>query len=99
MEKLFIEARYKGKIKINKKDIAQLPKKLGLATTVQFLGNLEEIKQQFKDKTIFVGKETQIYEGQILGCDVSGAEKIKNKIDAFLYIGTGHFHPFPRAAP
>jgi 2-(3-amino-3-carboxypropyl)histidine synthase len=93
MEKLFIEARYKGKIKIDKKDIAQLPKKLGLATTVQFLDNIKEIKEQLKGKTIILDKEKQTYEGQILGCDTSGAEKIKNKVDAFLYVGTGHFHP------
>ena len=31
--------------------------------------------------------------GQILGCDVKNAEKIKNSVDAFLYIGDGRFHP------
>jgi diphthamide biosynthesis enzyme Dph1/Dph2-like protein len=83
MEKLFIEARYKGKIKINKKDIAQLPKKLGLATTVQFLDNIKEIKEQLKDKTIILDKDKQSYEGQILGCDVTAGEKIKDQVDAF----------------
>mgnify|MGYP007070631603 CR=1 FL=1 len=50
MDKLFIEAKYTGKIKINEKDIAQLPKKIGLATTVQFSDNLEDIKKQLKVK-------------------------------------------------
>ena len=31
--------------------------------------------------------------GQILGCDVNAAKKIKNKVDAFLYIGSGEFYP------
>ena len=93
MEKLFIEARFKGKIKINKKDIEQLPKKLGLATTVQFLDNIKDIKEQLKDKIVITDKDKQAYEGQILGCDATAGEKIKDKVDAFLYVGDGHFHP------
>ena len=29
----------------------------------------------------------------MLGCDQGGAEKIKENVDAFLYVGTGVFHP------
>jgi 2-(3-amino-3-carboxypropyl)histidine synthase len=93
MEKLFIEAKYTGKIAIDKKDIAQLPKNIGLATTVQFVDCLKDIKKQLIGKNVFFDKAKQKHPGQILGCDVSSAEKIKNKVDAFLYIGTGHFHP------
>lgn len=93
MEKLFIEAKYIGKIKIDAKDIGILPKKIGLATTVQFADHLEDIKKQLKGKKVVFEKAKQKYPGQILGCDVSSAEKIKDKVDAFLYIGTGHFHP------
>ena len=83
MKKLFIDAKYKGTIKV--KNIGKLPDKIGLVTTVQFLKNLNEVKKQLKRKTITAG--------QILGCNVSKAKKIKNKVDAFLYIGTGNFHP------
>ena len=31
--------------------------------------------------------------GQILGCRVEAATKLENKVDAFLYIGSGKFHP------
>jgi len=93
MERLFIEAKYAGKIKINEKDIVQLPKNIGLATTVQFVNHLENIKKQLKGKKVLTDRSKQKYCGQILGCDVSSAEKIKDKIDAFLYVGTGHFHP------
>ena len=92
MRKLFIEAKYKGKIIIDKKDIAKLPEKIGLATTVQFIDHLNDIKKQLKRK-VFTAKARQKYKAQILGCDVSCAEKIKSKVDAFLYIGTGYFHP------
>jgi len=30
--------------------------------------------------------------GQILGCDVSNADRIKDKVDEFLFIGSGRFH-------
>jgi len=85
MKTLFIEAKYQGKIKINKKDIAKLPNKIGLAATVQFIGKINELKKLLKTKKIFSA-------GQILGCNISKANKIKNKVDAFLYLGTGHFH-------
>ncbi|MDP2908884.1 MAG: diphthamide synthesis protein, partial [Nanoarchaeota archaeon] len=31
--------------------------------------------------------------GVVLGCDTSAAENIKDKVDFFVYIGTGKFHP------
>ena len=91
MKQLFIEARYRGKINI--KNIDKLPQKIGLATTVQFVDQLDDVKKQLKGKKVFLGKGKQKYKAQILGCDVSAAEKIKDKVNAFLYIGTGQFHP------
>ena len=38
-------------------------------------------------------KSNQVYETQVLGCDQSAAGNIKDKVDAFLYIGDGNFHP------
>lgn len=96
MKQLFIEAKYKGNIIIDKNDIAKLPKNIGLATTVQFVDHINDIKKQLKNKNVFSAKSLK-YPAQILGCDVSSAEKIKNKVDAFLYIGTGHFHPIALA--
>ena len=97
MNRLFIEARYKGKIKVNSEDIVNLPSKLGLVSTVQFIGILDDIKKQLKSKEIIVGKDLQKYPGQILGCDVSSASKITDRVDAFLYVGTGYFHPIALA--
>ena len=95
MKIMMVESRYKGKINLSNLDANILPEKIGLATTVQFLDFVDEIKNylESKGKIIFIDKIRQKYEGQLLGCDVGGAEKIKNDVDAFLYIGTGIFHP------
>ena len=95
MKILMVEGRYKGKINLSNLATDTLPKNIGLATTVQFLDFVDEIKQflENKGKNIFVDKKKQKYEGQLLGCDIGGAEQIKDKVDAFLYIGTGKFHP------
>ena len=95
MKLMMIEGRYKGKIDLSNLDTTILPKNIGLATTVQFIDFLDEIKQYLENdgKNVFIDKTRQKYEAQLLGCDIGGAEKIKDKIDAFLYIGTGKFHP------
>jgi 2-(3-amino-3-carboxypropyl)histidine synthase len=92
MKQLFIEAKYKGKITINKKEIDKLPDKIALFTTVQFIDQLKDVKKQLKNKAI-ITKGKQKHPGQILGCDTSAATKEKN----CLYIGTGNFHPIALA--
>ena len=88
MKTVFIEAKHKGIVKLNKSIINKLPKKVGLVSTIQFLHNLPSIKRQLTKeyKTALIG-------GQIIGCNFSKANKIKNKVDCFLFIGTGEFHP------
>ncbi|MBI2655381.1 diphthamide synthesis protein, partial [Candidatus Woesearchaeota archaeon] len=95
MKIIMVEGRYKGEIDLSNLDANVLPKKIGLATTVQFLDYVDGIKQflQSKGKEIFVDKMRQKYEGQLLGCDQGAAVKIKEEVDAFLYVGTGVFHP------
>ena len=95
MKLMMVESRYKGEINLSNLDANALPKNIGLATTVQFLDFVDDVKHYLESngKTIFIDKARQKYEGQLLGCDVGGADKIKDKVDAFLYIGTGIFHP------
>jgi len=62
--------------------------RIGLITTSQHLHLLEEASE-----TLSKEKKKPLIGGQILGCNVASAEKIKNKVDAFLYIGSGMFHP------
>ena len=90
MKTLFIPAKYKGEISLGREIISKLPSKIGLAASIQFVGQLgiikKEINKRNKNKKIIIC-------GQILGCNVKNAEKIANKVDAFLYIGDGAFHP------
>ncbi|MEA3378017.1 MAG: diphthamide synthesis protein [Nanoarchaeota archaeon] len=58
--------------------------KLGLLTTIQLVHKLKDIKEKLPNSIIG---------GQVMGCDVSLAKKIQNKVDGFLYIGSGEFHP------
>src|SRR3989344_5104358 len=95
MKIMMVEGRYKGEIDLSNLDTNLLPKSIGLATTVQFLDHMKEITKflSSKGKEVLIDKMRQKYEGQLLGCDQGAAEKIKDKVGAFLYIGTGIFHP------
>ena len=62
--------------------------KIGLLTTAQHLRELDNAKKYLEAN----GKEIVIG-GQILGCNAKKAEKIQAEVDAFLYIGSGRFHP------
>ena len=99
METRFIAAKYEGKISLGKEVIGKLPLKTGLASPIQFIGQLGMIKKEIesiKNKSFFkkINKNKKIIiAGQILGCNVKNAEKIANKVDAFLYVGDGEFHP------
>ncbi len=63
--------------------------KLGVLTTVQFLEQVKLFVEEFNQKN----EEKFIIGGQILGCNVNNALKIKDKVDSFLFIGSGDFHP------
>jgi len=95
MKIMMVEGRYRGEIDLSNLDASALPKNIGLATTVQFLDFVEQIKKYLEEngKIIFVDRMNQKYDGQLLGCDASAAHKINDYVDAFLYIGTGIFHP------
>ncbi len=86
MKKLFIEAKYKGKIDLPKN--IELPGKIGLVCSIQFSDSLQDIKNNLEKKGIKV-----YLVGHVLGCNVEKATKIKNDVDGFLYVGTGRFHP------
>ena len=97
MKILFVEGRYIGKIKIPKELIENIPKKILLFTTVQYLDLIEGVKKQLEDnnKIVLNNKINKLphtkYKYQILGCSIN---KINIEFDAFLYIGDGLFHPY-----
>jgi len=83
-------------IPVLKKEFHKLKpyKKIGLVTSVQFIKAMNIVKEYLEknDKKVFVYK-TLKYPGQILGCCVYSAEAIQDKVDIFLYVGAGKFHP------
>jgi 2-(3-amino-3-carboxypropyl)histidine synthase len=72
-------------------------KRLGLVTTVQHIGFLLKAVKSLRSLGIkpLIGKPgpRAKYDGQVLGCDWGSARSISGKVDGFLYIGTGKFHP------
>jgi len=69
-------------------------KRIGLVSTLQFIDSLDDVKNflEKNGKIIRIGKGRN-YAGQILGCDLSVAKEIEKDVEAFLYIGSGNFHP------
>ncbi len=96
---LYVEARMKA----DPSDIVKqaLPglefKRLGLATTVQHIDCLKNAAEIISAKGIevVIGKPgpRAKYPGQILGCDLGCVKSIADRVDGFMYIGTGKFHP------
>jgi len=70
-------------------------KKIGLTCTIQFTDHLQETKKLFEKKKlkVSVGKANGMTAGQVLGCNAIAAEKVKGKVDCFVFIGDGLFHP------
>ncbi len=68
--------------------LKKLPPRVGLLTTIQFINYLPEARK-FLEKH---GKKT-IQAGHILGCDHSAAREAESRVDCFLFIGSGRFHP------
>jgi 2-(3-amino-3-carboxypropyl)histidine synthase len=69
-------------------------KRIGLVSTLQFIDSLGTVKKFLEEngKIVKIGKGKG-YAGQILGCDISSAKAIEDGVDAFLFIGSGNFHP------
>lgn len=75
----------------------KLPEKIGLLTTAQHIHMIVPAMTflQEKGKEVLVGKgDGRLFaEGQVLGCNASVARNVSKKVDAFLFMGTGNFHP------
>lgn len=70
-------------------------RKIGLATTVQHVQTLDEVRETLvrNGKTVAVGDTRRLsYPGQVVGCDFSNAVSIAKDVEAFLFIGGGKFH-------
>ncbi len=81
-----------GTLKNNLSGIA-----VGIATTAQHVHEIKTICEVLKELGFKpkVGKaHGRIeYDGQVLGCNFSTGTSIAEKIDGFLFVGSGSFHP------
>ena len=72
-------------------------KKIGITTTAQHKNIIDDVCIILKDHGFepIIGKgDRRIdFPGQILGCNFTSATSIKEKVDMYLYIGSGNFHP------
>ncbi|OGI15956.1 diphthamide biosynthesis enzyme Dph2 [Candidatus Micrarchaeota archaeon RBG_16_49_10] len=86
---------------ILKKEMKKLGnyKRIGLFSSLQFLKAMDRAKKYLEKngKKIVVGKEGMECEGQVLGCRLQNVKSIEDKVDCFLYVGAGLFHPLGAA--
>lgn len=70
-------------------------KNIGLISSINFKKALKKAKNKLESlgKNIFIKEGDRTEKGQILGCDISSALKVLDRVDCFLYIGSGEFHP------
>ena len=70
---------------------------LGLVGVTQYMDRAEKAREFLESKGYEVvdGKTglRTTEEGQVLGCDAGAAHNISHKVDAFVFLGSGHFHP------
>ena len=105
MEVLFLDAPFNGIVELCKETLTHLKKKkyqtVALYASVQFVNNLDKVKEQLQQHNITIitshADRTQV-KGQLLGCDnyrhsLNLSKEEEQKIDCYLYIGDGKFHP------
>ncbi|MBI0584746.1 MAG: diphthamide biosynthesis enzyme Dph2 [Methanomassiliicoccus sp.] len=77
--------------------LPRLKERIGLITTVQHVGMLSRVKDWLEahGKEVHIGRgDSRIrFEGQVLGCNITTVDPIADKVDQFLYVGSGDFHP------
>jgi len=85
MKVMHVHAKSDVNLLIPEDKLKELPqKRWGVVTTVQHSHKVGKIIDQLKGAIIG---------GQVLGCNAMEAEKIKDKVDAWLFVGSGEFHP------
>jgi 2-(3-amino-3-carboxypropyl)histidine synthase len=94
----YIEINLRSNIlKLIEENLHLFPARIGLVSTVQHINILAEVKEFLVSKgfEVHIGKAggRVKYPGQVLGCSFTTATDIADKVDCFLYIGSGNFHP------
>jgi 2-(3-amino-3-carboxypropyl)histidine synthase len=78
-------------------DAAKLPTRLGLVASVQHLDLVprfaDALARTGRSAVVETGDQRLAYAAQALGCNYTGAVRSESSVDAFLFLGTGQFHP------
>ncbi len=76
---------------------AGVPRRLGVVASIQHLDLVAPLSAALAERgyEVHVGRGDRrlAYAGQALGCNYTGAEEVVGAVDAFLFVGTGRFHP------
>jgi len=74
-----------------------VPRRVGLVASVQHLSLVGPLAESLRfrgfDVQVGAGDRRLAYAGQALGCNYTGAEAVRDRVDAFLFLGSGRFHP------
>jgi 2-(3-amino-3-carboxypropyl)histidine synthase len=75
--------------------VAQLEPPVGLTTSLQYVDALAGVREMLEARGVrcIVGRGRRVHhDGQVLGCDVSAATSIADRVNSFLHVGSGRFH-------
>ncbi|MCW6167815.1 MAG: diphthamide synthesis protein [Thermoplasmatales archaeon] len=96
----FVEMRYSGGDPSRLAEMvktARLPARLGIVASVQHLDIVAPLERELVrvgfSPRVGAGDRRLAYPAQALGCNYTGAEQVAAEVDAFLFVGTGRFHP------
>ncbi len=78
-----------------------LGRRVGLLTTAQHLAQLPQVRGYLEthghDVMMGTADGRVAHDGQLLGCDMCAVRSIDDRVDCYLYVGTGDFHPLGAA--
>lgn len=94
---LFLELYTTQEIKPPEKLPDNIGNRICIFTTVQYLNQLKQLAcflmDEGKNVHIPEPKNRTVYQGQVLGCDVSPATACSRLVDSYIFVGDGNFHP------
>lgn len=76
---------------------AGVPRRLGLVASIQHMDLVDSFARSLQQEGFEVhrgeGDRRLAYPAQALGCNYTTAEAVETAVEAFLFLGTGQFHP------
>ncbi|WP_019177315.1 diphthamide biosynthesis enzyme Dph2 [Methanomassiliicoccus luminyensis] len=95
---LFVEVYFEvDMVPLLERVLPRLKGRVGLITTVQHVRGLDAVREwlESRGKSALIGRGDNrvLFDGQLLGCNISAAGAVGGEVEQFLYIGSGDFHP------